>query len=77
MTVRLLKSTPRSDARGVLALDAKMVIDDNALFRQKFEEEEEDTPSATAKKYGMSYVALDGDIGCIVNGAGLAMAMLI
>ena len=63
-------------ARGVLALDAKMVIDDNALFRQKFTEEEEDTPSATARKNGMSYVALDGDIGCIVNGAGLAMAML-
>ncbi|MBU4221869.1 MAG: ADP-forming succinate--CoA ligase subunit beta [Euryarchaeota archaeon] len=62
--------------RGVLALDAKMNIDENALFRQKFEEEEEDTPSATAKKNGMSYVALDGDIGCIVNGAGLAMALL-
>jgi succinyl-CoA synthetase beta subunit len=65
-------------AQGVMALDAKMNIDDNAMFRQKFEEEEEeeDTPSATAKKNGMSYVALDGDIGCIVNGAGLAMAML-
>lgn len=63
-------------ARGVLALDAKMVIDDNAMFRQEFEEEEEDTPSATARKNGMSYVGLDGDIGCIVNGAGLAMATL-
>lgn len=63
-------------ARGILALDAKMVVDDNALFRQKFEVEEEDTPTATARKNGMSYVALDGDIGCIVNGAGLAMAML-
>jgi succinyl-CoA synthetase beta subunit len=63
-------------ARGVLALDAKIVIDDNALFRQKFEEEEEDTPSATARKNGMSYVTLEGDIGCIINGAGLAMAML-
>lgn len=63
-------------ARGVLALDAKMNIDDNAMFRQEFEEEEEDTPSATARKNGMSYVGLDGYIGCIVNGAGLAMATL-
>ncbi len=63
-------------AQGVMALDAKMVIDDNAMFRQKFIEEEEDTLSAAARKNGMSYVGLDGDIGCIVNGAGLAMATL-
>ncbi|MDO8724866.1 MAG: ADP-forming succinate--CoA ligase subunit beta [Candidatus Methanoperedens sp.] len=61
---------------GFIALDAKMNIDDNAMFRQKFMEEEEDTPTATARKNGMSYVGLDGDIGCIVNGAGLAMATL-
>ena len=61
---------------GFIALDAKMNIDENALFRQKFMEEEEDTPTATARKNGMSYVGLDGDIGCIVNGAGLAMATL-
>jgi len=61
---------------GYIALDAKMNIDENAIFRQKFMEEEEDTPAATARKYGMSYVGLDGDIGCIVNGAGLAMATL-
>ena len=63
-------------ARGVLALDAKMNIDDNAMFRHDFEEEEENMLTATARKNGMSYVGLDGDIGCIVNGAGLAMATL-
>ncbi len=63
-------------AQGIMALDAKIVIDDNAMFRQTFIEEEEDTLSAAARKNGMSYVGLDGDIGCIVNGAGLAMATL-
>ena len=58
------------------ALDAKMVIDDNSLFRQEFLQEEEEELSALAKQHGMSYVGLDGDIGCIVNGAGLAMATL-
>jgi succinyl-CoA synthetase beta subunit len=62
--------------RGIFALDAKISIDDNALFRQEFEEEEEDELSKRAKKSGMSYVGLEGDIGCIVNGAGLAMATL-
>jgi succinyl-CoA synthetase beta subunit len=61
---------------GLIALDAKMNIDENAIFRQEFIEEEEDTPTATARKNGMSYAGLDGDIGCIVNGAGLAMATL-
>jgi len=61
---------------GIIALDAKMVIDDNALFRQDFPEEENGSPEETARKNGMSYVGLDGDIGCIVNGAGLAMATL-
>ncbi len=60
----------------IFALDAKMVIDDSALFRQTFEIEEEDERAAIAKKHGMSYVGLEGDIGCIVNGAGLAMATL-
>ncbi len=63
-------------ANGVSALDAKMVIDDNALFRQDFKEEETGSLEEIAKKKGMSYVALDGDIGCIVNGAGLGMATL-
>ncbi len=63
-------------AQGIVALDAKMVIDDNALFRQEFGEEESVSLEDMAKKSGMSYVGLDGDIGCIVNGAGLAMATL-
>jgi len=61
---------------GIIALDAKMIIDDNALFRHDFKGEEENSLEEVAKKNGMSYVGLDGDIGCIVNGAGLAMATL-
>ena len=61
---------------GIIALDAKMVIDDNALFRQDFQEEDNGSLEEEARKNGMSYVGLDGDIGCIVNGAGLAMATL-
>lgn len=61
---------------GIFALDAKMVIDDNAFLRQDFKEEETGPLEETARKNGMSYVGLDGDIGCIVNGAGLAMATL-
>jgi len=63
-------------ADGIFALDAKMIIDDSALFRHDFEEEETGSFEEAAKKSGMSYVDLDGDIGCIVNGAGLAMATL-
>lgn len=58
------------------ALDAKLTVDDSALFRQPFVENEAGTPEALAKKHGMSYVGLDGNIGCIVNGAGLAMASM-
>ncbi|MCX9088978.1 MAG: ADP-forming succinate--CoA ligase subunit beta [Candidatus Methanoperedens sp.] len=61
---------------GIIALDGKMVIDDNALFRQDFSEEETGSLEEAARKNGMSYVGLDGEIGCIVNGAGLAMATL-
>ncbi len=63
------------------ALDAKMVYDDNALYRQKDAEgfrdlaEEEDAENE-ARRAGLSYVKLDGDIGCVVNGAGLAMATM-
>lgn len=63
-------------ANEVFALDAKIVIDDNALFRQSMREEETGSLEESAKRKGMSYVGLDGDIGCIVNGAGLAMATL-
>lgn len=63
------------------ALDAKLSIDDNALFRQpelaKYYDPTQETPSeVSAKKYDLSYVALDGNIGCMVNGAGLAMATM-
>ena len=63
------------------ALDAKVNLDENALFRHKEllelkDEDEEDQSEARAAKYGLSYIALDGDIGCMVNGAGLAMATM-
>lgn len=65
----------------VLALDAKVDIDDNALFRHKDIEamrdpSEEDTSELEAGKWNLSYVKLDGSIGCMVNGAGLAMATM-
>ncbi len=65
----------------VLALDAKMNFDDNALFRHKEVEElrdpdEEDAAEAEAAKHDLSYIKLDGSIGCMVNGAGLAMATM-
>ncbi|MEB7800022.1 ADP-forming succinate--CoA ligase subunit beta [Staphylococcus xylosus] len=65
----------------VLALDAKVNFDDNALFKHKDIQElrdleEEDPKEIEASKYDLSYIALDGDIGCMVNGAGLAMATM-
>jgi len=64
-----------------LALDAKMTIDDNALFRHPQDEElrdvdAEDPTERLARQSGISFVKLDGNIGCIVNGAGLAMATM-
>lgn len=65
----------------VLALDAKINFDSNALFRQKDvielrDLDEEDPKEIEASKYDLSYIALDGNIGCMVNGAGLAMATM-
>ena len=65
----------------VLALDAKMTFDDNALFRHSDivamrDLDEEDPAEIEASKFGLSYISLDGDIGCLVNGAGLAMATM-
>ncbi|MBI5974888.1 ADP-forming succinate--CoA ligase subunit beta [Staphylococcus canis] len=65
----------------VLALDSKINFDDNALFRHKDIQElrdldEEDPKEIEASKYDLSYIALDGNIGCMVNGAGLAMATM-
>jgi len=68
-------------AGDVVALDAKVSFDDNALFRhpdlEKLRDEaEEDPKELEAAKYMLNYVALDGTIGCMVNGAGLAMATM-
>ncbi|MGH7210104.1 MAG: ADP-forming succinate--CoA ligase subunit beta, partial [Acetobacteraceae bacterium] len=65
----------------VVALDAKMSFDDNALFRhpelEKLQDEsEEDPKELAAARHNLNYVALDGAIGCLVNGAGLAMATM-
>ena len=65
----------------LLALDAKMSFDSNALFRQKEilelrDKSEEDPTEARAKEYDLSYIKLDGNIGCMVNGAGVAIATM-
>ncbi len=65
----------------LLALDAKLAFDDNALFRhpeirELRDEDEEDPLELEASRHALSYVKLDGDIGCMVNGAGLAMATM-
>ena len=65
----------------LIALDAKLNFDDNAMFRQKLvadmrDESEEDENEREAKNWELSYVRMDGNIGCMVNGAGLAMATM-
>jgi len=65
----------------LLALDAKLNFDDNALFRQReiaeLRDPEEEAPlDVEASRYGLNYVKLDGNVGCMVNGAGLAMATM-
>ncbi|MEE8284743.1 MAG: ADP-forming succinate--CoA ligase subunit beta, partial [Alphaproteobacteria bacterium] len=65
----------------VMALDAKMNFDDNALFRhpelgELRDEDEEDPAELEASKHDLNYIKLDGNIGCMVNGAGLAMATM-
>ena len=65
----------------VLAIDAKFNFDDNAVFRHKdiqalFDPSEENPAELRAKEFDLSYIALDGNIGCLVNGAGLAMATM-
>jgi succinyl-CoA synthetase beta subunit len=79
-----LITTPASEEHPdgqVLAIDAKVIFDDNALFRHKdiaamADPAEEDPSEARANKHGLSYIKLDGQIGCLVNGAGLAMATM-
>jgi succinyl-CoA synthetase beta subunit len=70
--------TPDND---VLALDAKVTFDDNALYRHKDlaalkDEAEENPAELEAQKYNLNYIKLDGNVGCMVNGAGLAMATM-
>jgi len=65
----------------LIALDAKMNFDDNALYRhpdlmEMRDLDEEDPAEVEASKFGLSYISLDGNIGCLVNGAGLAMATM-
>ena len=66
----------------VVALDAKVNMDDNAEFRHKaqwaevFDKDEEDPVELEAREVGLNYVSLDGNVGCLVNGAGLAMATM-
>ena len=67
--------------KGLMALDGKMVLDDNGLFRhpelaEMRDLDEEAAEEREARKYGLSYVKLGGEIGCMVNGAGLAMATM-
>lgn len=70
-----------TESGNLLPLDGKLNIDDNALFRQKAIAElrdpsQEDEKERAAAAHGLNYVTLDGDIGCMVNGAGLAMATM-
>jgi succinyl-CoA synthetase beta subunit len=70
-----------SDDSRLLALDGKMVLDDNALFRhsdlaEMRDPDAENHAEVEARKYGVTYIKLDGQIGCMVNGAGLAMATM-
>lgn len=65
----------------ILAVDCKVSLDDNSLFRHKDlaalrDTDEEDPTEVEAKSYGLNYVNLDGNVGCMVNGAGLAMATM-
>lgn len=65
----------------IIAVDCKVTLDDNALFRHKDlaelrDTDEEDPTEVEAKEYGLNYVNLEGNVGCMVNGAGLAMATM-
>ncbi len=81
--VSLLEINPlaQTEEGNILAIDAKCTIDDNALYRQPalaqwYDPEQLPENEAKAREFGLSYVGLDGDIGCMVNGAGLAMSTM-
>ncbi|MBM4107838.1 MAG: ADP-forming succinate--CoA ligase subunit beta [Phycisphaerae bacterium] len=76
----VVAGTPAGEPR-VIAIDAKFNFDDNATFRHRdleamFDPSEENPLELRARKFGLSYIALNGSIGCLVNGAGLAMATM-
>ncbi len=78
LEINPLVLTPQNE---IIALDAKMSIDDNALFRQSevvklFDPTQISPQEAAAKKHDLAYIAMHGEIGCMVNGAGLAMATM-
>jgi len=78
--VLTMPDAKNTDGR-VMAIDAKFTFDDNALFRHPnvaalFDAQEENPAEIKANEFGLSYVALDGSIGCLVNGAGLAMSTM-
>ena len=80
--VTLLEVNPLAECEGrLIAADAKLNFDDNAAFRQKAlfalrDESQEDSREVAAHKADLNYIGLDGTIGCMVNGAGLAMATM-
>ena len=81
--VTLLEINPLAETptNSVIAADAKIVFDENAAFRQEAifklrDESQEDSREVAASKYNLNYIGLDGNIGCMVNGAGLAMATM-
>src|SRR5688500_19659750 len=76
-----INPVPKTSANKVIAVDGKVNIDDNALYRHKDLEElrdlsEEDPLEVEASKSNLNYIKLDGNVGCMVNGAGLAMATM-
>ncbi len=78
LEINPLVQTPEGD---IIVLDAKLSIDDNALYRQSeivsmYDPSQVSPQEAAAKEYDLAYIAMHGDIGCMVNGAGLAMATM-
>lgn len=78
LEINPLVTTPSGE---ILALDAKLSVDDNALFRQReiaemYDPTQSSPSEVAAKEFDLAYIALDGNIGCMVNGAGLAMATM-
>lgn len=78
LEINPLITTPSKE---ILALDAKLSVDDNALFRQSeiaamYDPTQSSPSEVAAKEFDLAYIALDGNIGCMVNGAGLAMATM-